>query len=118
MEIRSGCALNPQGHCRVKHHGDLTAVDFLKILLSEVLILTMMRALIKMLGEPFPSPSKKLRKRPERTPVSPRNQPYVQTVGVIGIDPEKLMKKLELKFPSDFEIHVGENLEHSMIEAG
>jgi hypothetical protein len=35
------------------------------------------------------------------------NRGCVQKIGVVDIDPEKLMEKLNSKFPSGFDVHVG-----------
>jgi len=40
----------------------------------------------------------------------------VQKIDVTGIDPEKLMAKLKLKFGSEFEIYVGRLLESGEVE--
>lgn len=76
---------------------------------------TRMGGLVQILKRPFPKSLKKRRKLPQSTAELPcRN--YEQKVGVIGIDPEKLMKKLELKFPCGFDVHVGRNLERGVVE--
>ncbi|XP_014559824.1 hypothetical protein COCVIDRAFT_35113 [Bipolaris victoriae FI3] len=67
-----------------------------------------MGGLVQMLKRPFPKSLKKRRKLPQSTAELPcRN--YEQKVGVIGIDPEKLVKKLELKFPCGFDVHMMHN---------
>lgn len=74
-----------------------------------------MGGLFRMLKRSFPKPLKKRRTLPQSTTKSPcRNDE--QKVGVIGIDPEKLVKKLELKFPCGFDVHVGKNLERGVVE--
>lgn len=74
-----------------------------------------MGGLVQMLKRPFSNPLKKRRKLPRSTTESPCLN-YEQKVGVIGIDPEKLVKKLELKFPCGFDVHVGRNLERGVVE--
>ncbi|EMD92316.1 hypothetical protein COCC4DRAFT_57873 [Bipolaris maydis ATCC 48331] len=67
-----------------------------------------MGGLFRMLKRSFPKPLKKRRTLPQSTTKSPcRNDE--QKVGVIGIDPEKLVKKLELKFPCGFDVHMMHN---------
>jgi hypothetical protein len=78
---------------------------------------TRMGGLFQKLKRPFPKPLKKQRKLPQSTAVSPC-QNYEQKVGVIGIDPKKLVKKLELKFPCGFDVHVGRNLERGVVKVG
>ncbi|EMD67226.1 hypothetical protein COCSADRAFT_34077 [Bipolaris sorokiniana ND90Pr] len=67
-----------------------------------------MGGLVQMLKRPFSNPLKKRRKLPRSTTESPCLN-YEQKVGVIGIDPEKLVKKLELKFPCGFDVHMMHN---------
>lgn len=109
--------LSLQGNREIQHRGDLIAVGFPKVLLNVILSSMTMDTLIKLLSKPFTSTSMKQRRHPERTSASPFPGQSPQVVHVSGIDPEKLMKKLNMKFASDpgFEIHVGVNLECGVV---
>ncbi|EUC46750.1 hypothetical protein COCMIDRAFT_91922 [Bipolaris oryzae ATCC 44560] len=67
-----------------------------------------MGGLVQMFKRPFPKHLKKRQKLPQSTAELPC-QNYEQKVGVVGIDPEKLVKKLELKFPCGFHVHMMHN---------
>lgn len=75
-----------------------------------------MGGLIKRLEKPFINNPEKQRDPSNQIPTSTHKEGDTQTVGVIGIDPEKLMSKLELKFPSAFRVHVSRYLECGVVE--
>lgn len=78
-----------------------------------------MNKLTKKLWKPFANTSRKQQKQPEERPASPSPQPDIQVVRVNGIDPEKLVEKLNLKFASDsgpkFKIHVSVHLDRGVV---